>query len=94
MGTDPAIPCGLVAKSFFNDKYVLYDGNNNVVPISSTGIAWESDVQYKFKNTYDGIPAGKNWQNIQWLDMTDGKRTKLCNWDRALHRVDAHSRPA
>ena len=30
---DPAIPCGLVAKSFFNDKYRIYNttGGNDVL---------------------------------------------------------------
>ena len=48
---EPAIPCGLVAKSFFNDTYILTkktDGSK--VIINEGGIAWQSDVDYKFKN--------------------------------------------
>jgi len=48
---EPAIPCGLVAKSFFNDTYVVTkktDGSK--VTINEGGIAWQSDVEYKFKN--------------------------------------------
>ena len=43
---DPAIPCGLVAKSFFNDTYQLYklnDDGNEIKPdikIDDTKIAW------------------------------------------------------
>ena len=48
--SDPAIPCGLVAKSFFNDIYVLNYPNGTAVSISNGSIAWESDILYKFKN--------------------------------------------
>lgn len=53
----PAHPCGLVAKSLFNDTYHLFDfkpeaGENEgqSIPIDAEEIAWESDVKYKFKN--------------------------------------------
>jgi len=58
----PAIPCGLVAKSVFNDTYVLKKGTE-VIPIVETGIAWSSDIQYKFKNI-ENEPSGKPWQEI------------------------------
>jgi len=45
-----AWPCGLVAKSVFNDNYTLYTSTNSKVAIDETGIAWESDKEYKFKN--------------------------------------------
>lgn len=58
-----AIPCGLVAKSFFNDKYGLkVKAGGAPVTIVQTGIAWESDLEYKFGNTPD-------WQKNQWIDM-------------------------
>jgi len=55
----PANPCGLVAKSFFNDTYKIIDATTNTsIVIAETGIAWESDVQYKFKNLLSStIPA-------------------------------------
>jgi hypothetical protein len=57
----PANPCGLVAKSFFNDTFLLYSGATTKdadvtsnpklnVTINSTGIAWDSDKEYKFHN--------------------------------------------
>jgi hypothetical protein len=56
----PAIPCGLVAKSFFNDTFELYkcfegDCKTNLdkmekVQIESQDIAWSSDVSDKFDN--------------------------------------------
>jgi hypothetical protein len=45
----PAIPCGLVAKSVFNDTFELKMGSTKI-PIVETGIAWSSDVEYKFNN--------------------------------------------
>ena len=37
---DPAIPCGLVAKSFFNDKYKIFKQNGEQVTIDEKNIAW------------------------------------------------------
>ena len=62
----PAIPCGLVAKSFFNDtfklNYCLDEGctKSEPVVINEDGIAWESDKTYKFANSKD-LPAGTTW---------------------------------
>lgn len=73
IGSDVAIPCGLIAKSLFNDTYNLTDeATNKKVPVNETGIAWESDIKYKFKNQ-QSVPAEKpmngKWQNIQWTDI-------------------------
>lgn len=63
---DPAIPCGLVAKSFFNDTYVLERvdediANPEVIDIKETDIAWSSDITYKFKNIEDSdVPKDKH----------------------------------
>lgn len=54
-----AYPCGLIAKSLFNDTYSLSilsetDPTSafflNPIEIDSNNIAWQSDVDYKFKN--------------------------------------------
>ena len=58
----PATPCGLIAKSLFNDTFELYFSTNkadfasNPTKLTNTAIdmkniAWSSDVEYKFKNT-------------------------------------------
>jgi hypothetical protein len=44
-------PCGLVARSFFNDRFELLRSDDSVVPWTQDGIAWESDVKHKYKNT-------------------------------------------
>ena len=40
-------PCGLIAWSYFNDTYSISRGQE-VIPISETGIAWQSDIDHKF----------------------------------------------
>lgn len=58
---DPAIPCGLVAKSVFNDTYELYGPGDKKIDIDVKNIAWTSDIQYKFKNIQkSSLPSGKD----------------------------------
>jgi len=55
----PAIPCGLIAMSRFNDTFELHYckkkscNNPENITISTQNIAWDSDVTYKFKNIPD-----------------------------------------
>lgn len=54
-------PCGLIAGSFFNDVFELWN-QSDVAPLawSETDIAWESDKSYKFKKpTVES--AGWDW---------------------------------
>ena len=70
----PAVPCGLVAKSLFNDTYELKTAAGVTIPIDEKGIAWQSDIDYKFKNVANGTlvnGSAKNWDQIQWTDMTN-----------------------
>jgi len=71
----PAIPCGLVAKSLFNDTYVFR--KKDVTPdikINSNGIAWESDIKYKFGNVQNTTVGTEDrpWWKTQWTNMTNG----------------------
>ena len=81
-GDLPAIPCGLVAKSIFNDTYELYreveGGSDEKIDISSDNIAWTSDITYKFKNILK-VPEGKgtDFMDVQWMNMTDRKSPYL-----------------
>jgi hypothetical protein len=62
--SDPAIPCGLVAKSIFNDTFSLYkveEGGKKKVDIIETGIAWSSDIIYKFKNVEMPSGSSQTW---------------------------------
>lgn len=56
-------PCGLIANTFFNDKFTLVagavDDQGVELFMNNTGIAWQSDLKYRFK-------------------MPDGYEKKLC----------------
>ena len=65
----PAIPCGLIAKSIFTDRFELRKkGEITPITIDEAGIAWASDLQFKFKNT-----EVDNYKDIQWMSHVDGK---------------------
>jgi hypothetical protein len=36
----PAVPCGLVAKSFFNDTYQILASDNTPISINEKDISW------------------------------------------------------
>ena len=55
-----AVPCGLMAKTLFNDTYALTI-NGASVPIDETNIAFEKD-----KDLFDKNPN----PSLQWTDMT------------------------
>jgi len=47
-------PCGLIANTFFNDIIKLVSGNdseNTILTMKEEGIAWGSDLAYKFKQS-------------------------------------------
>lgn len=59
-----AHPCGLIAKSFFNDTYELRKiGENDSIKITSEKIAWSKDKK-KYKNS-------ENYTSHQWLNVED-----------------------
>ena len=66
---DVAIPCGLIAKSFFNDNYKKWellskfeDDKNDIINVNESNIAWKADKELKYKN----VNLDK-----QWIDMTN-----------------------
>ena len=64
-----AFPCGLVAKSVFTDKFSEFKAADGTeYTINSDNIAWESDIEYKFKNL-----DREDWKQVQWMDVEDGK---------------------
>ena len=44
----------------------MFSPANVSIKISSNGIAWPADKENKFAR------AGKDWDKIQWTDVTDG----------------------
>ena len=62
---EPANPCGLIAKNTFNDTYSIVRKDSKVkIEIDEKGIAWQSDVDMKFKKPVDS-------ELIQWKNVTD-----------------------
>lgn len=57
----PANPCGLIAKSLFNDTYSFVKGTNDIF-INETGIAWQSDIDMKYEFPKEN-PEKKLWTN-------------------------------
>ncbi|KAJ5078495.1 cell cycle control protein [Anaeramoeba ignava] len=43
------LPCGLIAASNFNDTFTIKNQASEVVGFDSSGIAWKSDLEKKFK---------------------------------------------
>lgn len=56
----PANPCGLIAKSFFQDTFDFPSG----ITVKETGIAWPTDLKGKFQNA-------ANYEEIQWHSVED-----------------------
>ena len=62
-----AIPCGLIAKSFFNDNFKEWKltdefGDTQALNVNEKNIAWKADKELKYKNID---------KSRQWIDMTD-----------------------
>ena len=43
-------PCGAIANSMFQDEISLFQSSGEKVDLERTGIAWDSDKNFKFKN--------------------------------------------
>lgn len=56
-----ANPCGLIARSVFNDTYNLTDAAGNYINIDESGISWPQDKGTKFQRA-------PNSNQIQWID--------------------------
>eukprot|EP01088_Endostelium_zonatum_P017033 TRINITY_DN4847_c0_g1_i1.p1 TRINITY_DN4847_c0_g1~~TRINITY_DN4847_c0_g1_i1.p1 ORF type:complete len:361 (+),score=69.38 TRINITY_DN4847_c0_g1_i1:197-1279(+) len=99
------IPCGLIALSLFNDTFVIYKPDGDVVPLTKKGIAWSSDKEYKFSNPpvdqLRGIHTVKDMKDedfIVWM-RTAGLPTfkKLWrkgddDWPAGQYRIEIQNR--
>jgi len=64
--SDVAIPCGLIAKSYFNDnftdwKYINSFGETNGFKPNENDIAWKADKELKYKN----VDLDRQWINME-----------------------------
>lgn len=60
-----ANPCGLVAKSFFNDTYILHDETKTEIPLKTTEITHKIDRERVFKRN-------PQFHRDQYIDVEDG----------------------
>ena len=81
------ILCGMIANSLFNDSIELFYENLTSsqawvkVDLIRTGIAWEADKKYRFKN-----PALENQTLEEVLRAADYARPR--NWSKDLRELD------
>lgn len=62
-------PCGLIAWSLFNDTFSLHEPGGKRVSLNKAGIAWESDVSTKYKNSAE---TGSNFPPFAGKDCSPG----------------------
>ena len=79
----PISPCGLMAWSVFNDSYALATSDGASIALNETGIAWSSDLEYKFKNsangsTGTGFPPFAQWRNRACADLPTVAKREAC----------------
>ena len=62
----PANPCGLIARSLFNDSYLLTSDEDGmfVIDINPKNIAWNSDRKGRYRRP-------ENAEKLQWTDVED-----------------------
>jgi len=80
-------PCGLIARSFFNDTFQLLYPNNTFVPLQKEGIAWDSDIDHKFKNPNSGANGVRVISDFQDEDFIVWMRTAGLPTFKKLYRI-------
>jgi len=65
----------MIAYTYFNDSFVIYQNPSTTYTVLHTGIAWPSDIQkYKVTNP-----------SLMWIDITD---ERFMNWMRIAAMPD------
>jgi hypothetical protein len=84
----PAFPCGLVAKSLFNDTFTIKkDGEE--IPFNKNDIAWASDKEHKFKNLEPAEMYTKQWYDIEKENFIVWMRTAgLPNFRKLYAKIE------
>jgi len=86
-------PCGLIAKSVFNDTFALSSGITPI-PLRKDGIAWASDREKKFKNPPAGTPGIRVIPDIEDEDFIVWMRTAGLPDFKKLYRIIDQDLPA
>lgn len=80
-------PCGLIAKSIFNDTFSLWRSDGIPVLLRKSGIAWESDREKKFKNPPPGTPGIRVIPDLEDEDFIVWMRTAGLPDFKKLYRI-------
>jgi len=83
-------PCGAIANSMFNDTISLQyikDGETDWanVTLLNTGIAWQSDKEYKFRNPE--VPSGKTLKDV----FEEKGLVKPRDWGKEVWELDVEN---
>jgi len=82
-------PCGLVARSVFNDSFHLFqkttEGNFEPLQMdeSAAAIAWDSDIEYKFTNAdpYTIHSDGRAYEEVMNMWILERFPPEVCVWE-------------
>jgi len=81
------LPCGLIAKSIFNDVIILKTQSGKLVNVQKKGIAWESDRDEKFNNPPANAPGIRTVPDFKDEDFVVWMRTAGLPTFRKLYRI-------
>jgi len=81
------LPCGLIARSQFNDTFQLLEPSGNPVSLSKDNIAWASDLQDKFNNPPANAPGIRVVPDFKDPDFVVWMRTAALPTFRKLWRI-------
>lgn len=84
---DIYVPCGLIAKSVFNDTFALFRGDGTPIPLRKEGIAWASDRDKKFKNPPESVPGIRVIADLEDEDFIVWMRTAGLPDFKKLYRI-------
>lgn len=79
-------PCGLIARSLFNDTFLLFK-NGAPVNLRKNGIAWDSDKNKKFKNPPIDAAGIRTVPNFEDEDFIVWMRTAGLPDFKKLYRI-------
>lgn len=93
VANDFLLPCGLQANTMFNDSFILVEidefDNATVVNMTKKGIAWESDVEHKYKNPSKYIPGVRTIPDLTDEDFIVWMRPAgLPNFRKLYRHID------